>query len=41
MNEMEYFDFLCRCEDFEERDNTRWMDDGLEDDYGERAETYT
>ena len=32
MNEMEYLDFLCRCEDFEERNNDRWIDEGWEDD---------
>ena len=41
MNEVEYMDFLCRCEEFEERNNDCWMDDGWEDDYGDGAETYT
>ena len=41
MNEMDYFDFLDKCEEFEERSRAGWMDNGLEDeDYGER-ETYT
>lgn len=31
MNELEYLDFLCRCGEFEERNNGNWMDDGWED----------
>lgn len=37
MNEMEYFDFLCRCEEYEERNNDSWMDDGWEEEYGEET----
>ena len=37
MNELEYLDFLCRCGEFEDRNNGNWMDDGWEDDYGEEC----
>ena len=34
MNDIEYMDFLCRCEEFEERSGGDWMDYGWEDEYG-------
>lgn len=34
MNDIEYMDFLCKCEEFEERSRGDWMDAEMEGDYG-------